>query len=127
GAPVIGVAPPSALLIDTLFSYTQAQGMSEAMAESTRTPCLAIITASATIIPLTLTMLSFIHEVDRDFDVAFYAQIQTIVFLSSSALILSVLILLMLSIPLVESDAFQGWFKVMYYVLIFGVSAISGL
>ena len=127
GGIVFSGALGSGLLVDTIYSDTQAQGMIEAMAGSARTLCFAIITASATIIPLMLTMLSFIHQVDREFDAVFYTQIRTIVLLSSTALILSVLVLLLLTIPLVESEHLQTWFSTLYYTLLVGVSAVSGL
>lgn len=127
GGLVFVLAIFSAYLIGSVYSDTQARGLIEAMAPSARTLCFAVITASATIIPLMMALLSFSRQVDNDFELQFFDQLKLIVLTSSGALVLSVIVLLMLTIPLTESEALRSWFSVAYYLLIFGVSMIAGL
>lgn len=127
GGLVFLLAMLSAYLIGNVYSDTQARSLIEAMAPSARTLCFAVITASATIIPLMLAMLSFSRQIDDEFDRQFFSQLKLIVLTSSAALVLAVLVLLMLTIPLIESDTLRSWFTLAYYVLIFFVSTVAGL
>ncbi len=127
GGSVFCITVLSAVLIGNIYTDTQARSLIEAMAPSTRTLCFAIITASATIIPLMLTMLSFIHQIDREFDRGFYVEIKGVVFISSTSLILSVVLLLMLTMPLVEAENLRPWFTLAYYALVLFVATVSGL
>lgn len=117
----------TAIIVINVYSDTQARTMIEAMAPSTRTLCFASITASSTIIPLMLTILSFAQRLEREFDELFYRQIKLTARLSSAALVLSVTVLMILTVPLLESEALRSWFQTIYYVLVAGVSSIAGL
>ncbi|MGB1286539.1 MAG: hypothetical protein ACPG7F_08405 [Aggregatilineales bacterium] len=116
-----------ALLISNVYSDSQARNLIEAMAPSARTLCFAIITAVATINSLMLTTLSFSHQLDNEFKHHFYHQLRLIAFIGAIALILSVIVLLMLTIPLTESEALREWFTVAYYLLVGGVAGVAGL
>ena len=117
----------TAILIVNVYSDTQARVMIESMSPSARTLSFAVMTASATIIPLMLTILSFASRLEREFDRIFYRQVKLISLMSSIALILSVLVLLILTIPVLESDSLQSWFRAIYYILVFCVSILAGL
>ena len=114
-------------LIGQIYSDTQARAFIEAMAPSLRTLCFAAITASATVISLLLTTIGFAHRLDNDFDQPFYHQIKLIARLCSLSLIIAVSILLVLTMPVTESDALRTWFSLMYYTLIVFSAALAAL
>ncbi len=88
----------------------------------------SIVTASATILALMLTMLSLTKQADSEFDSVFFKRIQQIALFSTIALSAGILLLLFLGVPLQESDKIPAqWFKIIYYVLITFVAGLSGL
>lgn len=88
----------------------------------------SIVTASATIMALMLTLLSFINQTDTEFDNSFFKRIERIGFLATVALSGGVLFLLFLSMPIQESEQVPtNWFEIIYYVLISFSAVLSGL
>jgi hypothetical protein len=116
-----------ALFMGRAYSDFHARGLIEAMSASTLTLCFATITASSTVLALMLTIITFTYRLDTEFGEGFYAQIKLIAQLCSFTLILSVAVLLILSIPLTESEPLADWFTAAYYLLTIMVSAIASL
>lgn len=115
-------------LVGQVYSGYKARELLEAVASSSRYLASSIVTASATIIALMLTMLSMTKQTDGEFDSVFFKQIQRIALFSTIALSAGILLLLFLSIPLQESDQVpSSWFRIIYYVLITFVAGLSGL
>lgn len=111
-----------------IYSGYEARQLLEAVASSSLYLGGAVVTASATIIALMLTMISLSRTVDGDFDAVFYRRVQRIGLLSAISLIAAILLLLFLSIPLQESDQVPShYYKTVYYVLIIYISLLSGL
>ncbi len=127
GLFVFLVALAGILLIGGVYSDTQARVLIEAMVPSLRTLCFAIITASATIISLLLTTVGFAHRLDNDFDKRFYHQIKLIARLCAIVLSLSVAVLMVLTMPLTETEQLQSWFSTMYYVLILSSALLAAI
>lgn len=115
-------------LVGQVYSGYEARQLLEAVASSSLYLAGSVVTASATIIALMLTMISLSKQTDNEFDSIFFKRIQRIGRLSAIALISGILLLLFLSIPLQESDQVPSYyFKPIYYVLIVFVAGLSGL
>ncbi|NNF00587.1 MAG: hypothetical protein HKN25_16330 [Pyrinomonadaceae bacterium] len=115
-------------LVGQVYSAYEARQLLEAVAASSLYLGGAVVTASATVIALMLTMISLSKSSDGEFDAVFFRRVQRISFLSTVALIGGILLLLFLSIPLQESDQVPAhYFKTVYYVLIVYLSLLSGL
>lgn len=115
-------------LVGQVYNGYEARQLLESVAASSLYLGSSIVTASATIIALMLTMLSMSKNSDSQFDSVFYKQIQIIATLSSVALSAGILLLLFLSIPLQESEQVpSSWYRTIYYILITFVAVLSGL
>lgn len=115
-------------LVGQVYSGYEARQLLEAVASSSLYLGGSVVTASATIIALMLTMISLSKQSNNEFDSIFYKRIQRIGQLSATALIAGILLLLFLSIPLQESDKVpSAYFKPIYYILIIFVAGLSGL
>lgn len=114
--------------IGQVYSGYEARKLLEAMASSAHYLGSAVVTASATIIALMLTMLSLSNQTEDDFDIIFYRRIERIGILATVSLIGGILLLLFLSVPLQEADSVPSrWFTTIYYVLIGFLAVLSGL
>ena len=88
----------------------------------------SIVTGSATVLALMLTMLSLTRHSSGDFDALFFKRVERIGLLATVALIGGVLLLLFLSVPVQEADEVPShWFRTIYYVLIAYIALLSGL
>lgn len=114
-------------IVGQVYSETQSRFLLEAIAPSLRTLCFAVITASATIIPLLMTMLSLAYKAEREFDETFYMRLRVITWLGTIALISATLLLLMISIPITESDDLSQWYGTVYFAVVMGASIIAAL
>lgn len=115
-------------IVGQVYNGYEARQLLEAVASSSLYLASSIVTASATIIALMLTMLSMTKKSDSEFDSVFFKRIQHIAFLSTIALSAGILLLLFLSMPLQKSDQVPAnWYKTIYYVLITFVAGLSGL
>lgn len=102
-------------LVGQVYNGYEARQLLESVASSSLYLGSSIVTASATIIALMLTMLSMSKNSDNQFDSVFYKQIQIIATLSSVALSAGILLLLFLSVPLQESEQVPGsWYRTIY-------------
>lgn len=115
-------------LVGQIYSGYEAQQLLEGMAQSAHYLASSIVTASATIIALMLTMISLSKQSDNQFDSIFFKRIERIGTLSAIALAAGILLLLFLSIPLQKSDQVpSSWFTVIYYFLTGFIAGLAGL
>lgn len=128
GLLTVAVAFGGQWLTGVAFDGYEARQLLEASASSALYFGSAVVTASATIIALMLTMIGLTKQADSEFDTVFFKRIQRIGQFSTAALTAGVLLLLFLSIPLEESDKIPtDYFKTIYYILITYVAGVSGL
>lgn len=113
--------------VGTIYSDTQARGLIEAMVPSLGTLSFAGITATSTVIALLLTVLGMARRADTEFDKTFYIRMRIIAMLGTVAMGVSIILLLILSIPLTENEALQTFFNVVYYCIMLLASLISAL
>ncbi|GAB4522383.1 MAG: hypothetical protein OHK0046_34830 [Anaerolineae bacterium] len=116
-----------AVLIGNVYSDTLARGLIEAMAPSIHTLGFAVIATSATVIALMPTFITFAQGLHNNFNAYFYAQVRLIALMCCVALITSVIMLLILTIPLTETDTLSIWFSIVYYFLILCVAVTSAM
>lgn len=115
-------------LIGQIYSGYEARKLLEAMSSSAHYLGSAVVTASATILALMLTMLSLSNQADKEFDTIFYKRIERIGLLTTISLAGGILLLLFLSVPLQEADNVPSrWFTSIYYILIGFLAILSGL
>jgi hypothetical protein len=92
------------------------------------TVSLAAVSISATTLGLMLTLLSLMYQSERRFDENFYHSIMDIGAMCVVALIGTVVILSINSIPVEETKNVEDiWFDIIYYVLIALVAYVSGV
>lgn len=114
--------------VGQVYSGYQARQLLEAVASSSLYLGSSVVTASATIIALMLTMISLTKQTEGEFDAVFFKRIQRIGLLSTAAMISGIILLLFLNIPVQESDQIPAhYFRNLYYFLITFVAGLSGL
>ena len=115
-------------LLGSIYSGYEARQFLESMSSSALYFGSAIVTASATILALMLTILSLTSQSDDDFDKVFYLRIERIGKLATIALMGGIVLLLFLSIPIKEADKVpSSWFTIIYYVLMTFLAALAGI
>lgn len=128
GISAAAVALVGQWLIGRVYSGYEARQFLESLSSSALYFSSAIVTASATILALMLTILSLSSQADEDFDQVFFLGVERIAKLATVALMGGILLLLFLSIPIKESENVPGsWFTAIYYALIIILAALAGL
>ncbi len=129
GGVVAGVIVLSAQgLVGQIYSGLEARRLLAGVISSALFFGSSIITGSATILALMLTMLSLTKSWDDDFEPSFFKRIERIGLLATISLIGGIVLLLFLSVPVQESDDVPAsWFTTIYYILISYIALLSGL
>lgn len=110
------------------ISSAEARILLQAMLPSVRFLSSGIMTASATILALMLTLLSLSHNTSSTLRPNHYQRVRQIAFIDTIALSGSVILLLLISIPLEESSEVpSSWYVAIYYVLLVASAALGGL
>lgn len=123
-----GIALAAQFAIGQIYSGAEARQLLEAMIPSARALSGGIVTASASIIALMLTLLSFSHQTSGEFEKVYFERVQRIALFSAIALAGSILLMLLMTMPITKSDnAPDTWFKVFYYAFIVIAAGLSGL
>lgn len=110
------------------YSGEQTQYLLQAINNSALWLGGSVVTASATILALMLTMLSLSDSTKIDFDKVFFRRIEQIGVMTTISLAGGILLLLFLSIPLQASKNVPNQsFTVIYYILIVVLALLAGL
>ena len=100
----------------------------EAMLPTTRFLCSAMMTATATILALMLTILSLSSNSSNRLHSFHYKRVHQIAILDMVAFVGATLLLLFLNIPLEESDSISTeWYSTTYYVVLIYSSVLGGM
>lgn len=100
----------------------------EAMLPTTRFLCSSVMTASATVLALMLTLLSLSTGSSNRFDASHYQRVRQIALIDAIAFVAATVFLLVLNIPLEESDNIAtAWYSTAYYVVLGASSLLGGL
>ena len=122
------VAFLSRLAIGRYYSGIEARELLVHMGDSALYLSAAVATGSATIIALMLTLMGLMREARDEFQRAVHGRIRTIAWLSAISLIGSLLLLVFLTIPVVESDEIAtGWYRTLWWAYSGGIAVVSGL
>jgi hypothetical protein len=114
------------------LSGAEARPLLEAMFPTTRFLCSAVMTGSATILALMLTLLSLSHNVsmkaEEQIQTVHFRRIRQIALIDTVTFIGASLLLLFHSIPIGESNEVPApWFEPVYYILLSSTAIIGGL
>ncbi len=115
-------------LVGQVYSGTKALQMIQALVPSSRAVGTGVVGATATILALMLTMLSLGRRVTSELGERFFKRVERIGLISTILLIISILLLLILSIPLEETKNLPtSWYRIVYYTLITMTAVIAAL
>jgi len=100
----------------------------EAMLPTTRFLCSAVMTATATILALMLTLLGLSADVSNKIHPSHFERVRQIALIDTVAFAAATLFLLILNIPLEESDNLSTeWYDTIYYSVLIFSSLLGGL
>ena len=112
-----------ALLTGELSGY-EAKNLIKASLDGLNTLCNTIVLASATILALLLTLISFSSRSDSKLKEDYYRHISILAKLDTGVFIAAMITFLFFNIPITESDSVpDNWFSIIYYVSL-GLSSI---
>ena len=127
GGVVAGIIVLAGMFLINVSSGSEARFLLEAMLPSVRFLCSAVMTASATILALMLTMLSFSGQREAQLKTTHYERVRQIALVDTITFAAAIILLLILSLPLAESqDVPQSWYTVVYYLTMFYAAALGG-
>jgi hypothetical protein len=99
----------------------------EAILPTTRFLASSVLGASATILALMLTVLSLANSMSGEIGRAHFARISQIALLCTAMLVAATVLLLLLNVPLEESDKLTALYSAIYYFLISYSALLGGL
>lgn len=105
----------------------EALALLESTLPVTRTVASTVMLASSTILALMLTLLSVSASTQISLKDTHYKRVRQVSFIDVIALILSTLVLLLLNVPLQESENLPAsWFNTVYYLSLGSSSVLGG-
>lgn len=105
----------------------EARALLEGIIPTIRFLTSAVITASATILALMLTILSLSVSTERRFRGYHYERVRHVATWSSAAIVLGTVLLLFLSLPLGESEVLREWYQAIFYGIVVTSSILGGI
>lgn len=128
GGIVAGLLSLVTLWLVGLLGAGEARLLIESTLPTVRFLCSTTATASATILALMLTLLSLSGAHDQEFRRHHFERVEWISLYSTICLTLSVFVLLLLVVPLSESEKIPvQMYTVLYYVILGAASVLGGL
>ena len=107
---------------------TEARQLLESILPTVRFLCSTTAAGAATTLALMLTLLGFIQSHDAQFRSGFFERVQSISRYCTVCLAASILVLLMLVVPITESDKTPTVaYGALYYVILGSASLLGGL
>lgn len=108
-------------------SDAEARILLESVLPSIRFLASSVLTVGATIMALMATVLSFSQSSQLKFRTLHYRRIRRVSMLNAVAIVAAILILLLMTLPLQESDQMHAFYTVVYYGMLAGSSLLAGL
>ncbi len=122
---VIGIG---SVLIVGYISQLQALDLLRTMLPTTRFLCSAVMTGTASILALMVTLLSLSRTSETDFKALHYRRIRRIAFVDSLAFVGALLLLLFIMIPMEESEVIPlEWYRFVYYGVLAAAAILGGM
>lgn len=110
-----------------LLGTAEARVLLESSFPSIRFLASSVVTVGATVLALMLTVLGFSESADRRFRTLHYRRIKHISLMTVVAIVASVALLLLLSVPLEESETLRAFYDYVYYAFLAATSLLGGL
>lgn len=127
GAVAAGIMSALLLLVGRVGAW-EAEVLLSATLPTTRFLCSSVMTVSATILALMLTVIGISRGTERPIQASFYRRIQQVALLDVITFVASTILLLGLVVPFGEElEMPQGWYITIYYVVTIGSTLIGGL
>ena len=128
GVVTAAIAIGAQLMVGLVYADAQAQAFLNTLIPATRSLASSIVTASATILALMLTIIGITSGDSKRLEPRFYQQVRNIARFDTIALAGSLLLLLLFNFPIEEQQALPAtWLDVLYYALLVLVAGITGL
>ncbi len=128
GGAVAAAIMSALLLVVGQVGAWKAEVLLGATLPTTRFLCSSVMTVSATILALMLTVIGISRGTDRPIQSSFYRRIQQVALLDVVTFVASTVLLLGLVVPFGEDlEMPQGWYVTIYYVVTIGSTLIGGL
>ena len=105
---------------------SEARYLLEAMLPTSRFLSATVITASATILALMLTVLSMTLKAEIDLEATFFYRVRQIAFYDMLLLVFAICFLVLHCVPITKSDEFPDWWFPTVYYTILAISAVLG-
>lgn len=113
--------------VGQVYGDTASRFLVEALIAPMDTLAFAVITSSATILSLLMAVLGFANRQDDAFSHAYYVRIWFISVVSIVSLLTASGLLLLISIPITETESLTRWYTIIYWVLVVTASSITAL
>ena len=128
GGAAVGLVGIGSVVIVGEVSQLEAFELLKAMLPTTRFFCSAVLTSTATILALMVTLISLSSSTSTELKAEHYRRIQRIATLDSIAFAGGMLLLLFIMIPMEESEVLSyGWYRFIYYGVLGAAATLGGL
>lgn len=127
-----GAGVSGAIFLVTLFllgrlGANEAISILEATLPTIRFLCSSAIGATSTVLALMLTLLGLSERTETSFEARHFARIRRIAGLCVIAMIVAIGLLLLMCVPISQSDELIPWYEFVYYATFIISSALGGL
>ncbi len=127
GGGVAALVALIGLILVNVSSGGEARLLLEGMLPSIRFLCSAVMTATATVLALMLTLLSFSNTQSARLKSAHYDRVRQIAQMDSVTFAAALVLLLLVSVPLAESSEVPAsWYTIVYYVTVLYTAGLGG-
>lgn len=127
GAVTFIVAFLGYLSVGQVYTETASSLRVEALIAPLDTLSFAVLTSSATVLSLLMAALGFANRQDKGFSHAYYVRIWFISVVAIISLVMASGLLLLISIPITESENLSNWYNAIYWVIVTTSSVIIAL
>lgn len=127
GAVAVGLAIAGVIVVGRV-GPSEGKLLLQAMVPTTRFLCSAVMTGSATILALMMTLLGLGQSSSHSLKRLHYRRVSAIAFVDTATFVGATMLLLFHSIPIEDSEKIPpGWYDGMYYALLSATALIGGM
>ncbi|MFB6352241.1 MAG: hypothetical protein ABEN55_23135 [Bradymonadaceae bacterium] len=128
GGGAVAIIGIGSLLLVGHLSQMQAFDLLKTMLPTTRFLCSGIMTATATVLALMVTLISLSYSTEPSLRDLHYKRIQRIAMLDAIAFTGALLLLLFIMIPMEEAAVIPyAWYSFVYYGVVLVASTLGGM
>lgn len=127
GGGVAGLVGFGGMAIVGTASDLEARRLLDAVLSTARFAASAYVAGGATILALMLTLITFSITHELEFTAIHYRRIRDVAYLTTAAIVASVVLLMFLSFPVGEAGVDRGSYQWVYYGVLLGGAITGGL